>query len=86
MLRFGVVLLVLPAIGLMVLFYLDQAAVTACLNQGGAYQYDTGECIPNTAHEFIPLIAREPLLINGAMLVSVIGLCMCMRGLLWRPR
>ncbi|PIE20717.1 MAG: hypothetical protein CSA61_00700 [Neptuniibacter caesariensis] len=86
MLRFGLILLVLPALALMVVFYMDQAAVDACLDQGGSYNYDLAECDQNAQHPFKPLMARHPLLINGAMLLSVVGLLMCMKGLLWRPR
>lgn len=85
MLRLGLILLVVPAIALMVVFYIDQNAVTTCTAQGGSYNYTLGECDLQNTHKFVPLIARHPLLINGAMLLSVIGLFMCMKGLLWRP-
>ena len=86
MLRIGLILLILPAVALMALFFIDQSAVDACLDQGGSYNYDLGECDLQQEHPFKPLLVRHPLLINGSMLVSVIGLCMCMKGLLWRPR
>lgn len=86
MLRLGLILLILPSIALMVIFYMDQSAVDACLDLGGSYNYDLSECDQNKQHPFKPLMARRPILINGAMLVSVVGLMMCMKGLLWRPR
>lgn len=85
MLRLGLILLIVPAVVLMVVFFVDQSAVTVCLEQGGSYNYRLGECDLQQKHEFIPLITRYPLLINGSMLLSVIGLMMCMKGLLWRP-
>ena len=85
MLRLGLILLIVPALALMVVFYIDQNAVSACTAQGGSYNYALGECDLHNSHEFIPLLARHPLLINGAMLLSVIGLLMSMKGLLWRP-
>lgn len=86
MLRIGLILLILPSIALMVVFYMDQSAVTACLEQGGSYNYDLAECDQEQKHPFKPLMARHPMLINGTMLLSVVGLFMCMKGLLWRPR
>ena len=44
MLRVGLVLLIVPAMALMVLFYIDQTAVDSCLNQGGSYNYTAAEC------------------------------------------
>ncbi|WP_415886338.1 hypothetical protein ACMXYR_16530 [Neptuniibacter sp. QD29_5] len=86
MLRIGLILLVLPSIALMVLFYVDQSAVDACLDQGGSYNYDLAECDLEQEHPFKPLLVRHPLVVNGGMLLSVVGVFMCMKGLLWRPR
>ncbi|MGH1462872.1 MAG: hypothetical protein ACRBB6_12635 [Neptuniibacter sp.] len=86
MLRLGLILLILPSVALMLLYFMDQATVDACLDQGGSYNYQDAVCDLTDNHPFVPLIARYPLLINGAMLLSVIGLLMCMKGLLWKPR
>ena len=86
MLRIGLILLILPSMALMLLYFMDQSAVDACLDQGGSYNYKDEVCDLNEQHPFVPLIARYTLLINAAMLLSVIGLLMCMKGLLWKPR
>lgn len=86
MLRVGLILLILPSLALMLVFFMDQSAVDACLDQGGSFNYKEDVCDMHEQHPFVPLIARHPLLINGTMLVSVIGLLMCMKGLLWKQR
>lgn len=86
MLRIGLILLILPSMALMLVYFMDQSAVDACLDQGGSYNYKDEVCDLNELHPFVPLIARYTLLINAAMLLSVIGLLMCMKGLLWKPR
>lgn len=86
MLRVGLILLIVPSLLLMLVFFLDQSAVDACLDQGGSYDYLKEQCDMENTHPFVPLIARHPLLINGTMLLSVIGLLMCMKGLLWKRR
>lgn len=86
MLRIGLFLLILPSLALMSVFFIDQAAVDACLDQGGSFNYKDELCDMENEHPFVPLLVRHPLLVNGTMLLSVIGLLMCMKGLLWRPR
>lgn len=86
MLRVGLILLVVPSLLLMTVFFIDQSAIDACLDQGGSYNYLNEQCDMENTHPFVPLIARYPLLINSTMLLSVIGLVMCMKGLLWKPR
>ncbi|WP_299182374.1 hypothetical protein [uncultured Neptuniibacter sp.] len=85
MLRLGLILLIIPSLALMTVFYIDQSAVDSCLDAGGSYNYQAGECDFEQKHQFYPIMARYPLLVNGAMLLSVIGLLLCMKGLLWRP-
>ncbi len=86
MLRIGLILLILPALVLMTVFFIDQSAVTECMTQGGSYDYAAAVCDFENKHPFVPLLVRHPLLVNGSMLLSVIGLLMCMKGLLWRPQ
>jgi hypothetical protein len=86
MLKIGLVLLVLPALILMTVFFIDQSTVDACIKQGGSYNYQISECDLQEKHPFIPLMVRYPMLVNGMMLLSVIGLLLCMKGLLWRPQ
>ncbi|WP_286240603.1 hypothetical protein [Neptuniibacter halophilus] len=86
MLRFGLILLILPALTLMGVFFVEQSAVDACLQQGGSFDYSNDQCDMQQKHPFQPLMARHPLLVNGSMLLSALGLLFCMKGLLWRPR
>ena len=86
MLKIGLVLLVIPALILMTVFFIDQSTVAACAEQGGSYNYQLNECDLQVKHPFTPLMVRHPLLVNGMMLLSVIGLLLCMKGLLWRPQ
>lgn len=85
MLRIGLLLLTLPALALMAVFFMEQSAVDSCLDLGGSFDYRNERCDLEEKHPFVPLMVRHPLLINGSMLLSVIGLALCMKGLLWRP-
>ncbi len=81
MLRIGLVLLVLPGLAMMGAFMLEQSAVDACLDGGGAWNYGSGACESAGNHPFVPFSARHPLLVNGGMLLSVVGLLLCLVGL-----
>lgn len=85
MLKIGLLLLIVPSLVLMTFFFIDQSAVDACLSTGGSFNYALSECDLKEQHPFVPLMARYPLLVNGSMLLSVVGLVFCMKGLLWRP-
>ncbi len=86
MLKIGLLLLVVPSLVLMTIFFIDQSTVDACINEGGSYNYLLAECDFEQKHPFQPLMARYPMLVNGTMLLSVVGLLFCMKGLLWRPQ
>ncbi len=86
MLRLGLLLLILPSLALMAVYFIDQSAIEACLAEGGSFNYAADECDFTNKHPYQPLMARHPTLINSAMLVSIVGLFMCLKGLLWRPR
>ncbi|MFC6670645.1 hypothetical protein [Marinobacterium aestuariivivens] len=81
MLRLGLLLLVLPGLAMMAGFMLEQSAVDACLDSGGSYEYAAGTCDSTGNHPFVPFSARYPLLVNGGMSLSVIGLLLCLTGL-----
>lgn len=86
MLKIGLVLLIVPSVVLMAVFFIDQSTVEACLIEGGSFNYMLSECDFEEKHPFLPLMARYPMLVNGSMLLSVAGLVLCMKGLLWRPQ
>jgi hypothetical protein len=81
MLRLGLLLLLVPAIGMMSGYMLEQSVIDACLDAGGAFDYAAEACDPAGDHAFVPFSARNPLLVNGGMLLSMLGLLLCLGGL-----
>lgn len=85
MLRLGLILLVVPGLLLMGTYMYEQSLVSACVEAGGSFDYVDQFCDMNTTQPFISLMARQPLLVNGGMLLSSIGLLICLAGLYVRP-
>lgn len=86
MLRIGLILLVLPIVVLMGLYFSELNSVRDCvLNGQGHWDYLKGVCT-STPQPNVPFIARNPWLVNGGMLVSVFGLVLCMVGLYVKRR
>lgn len=84
MLRLGLLLLILPPLGLMAGYMMEQADVDACLDVGGAWNYLERLCSDSAetgALPFVPFMQRHPVLVNGGMLLSVLGLLFCLAGL-----
>lgn len=79
-LRIGLLLLVLPAVVLMGVFFFEQMQISDCLAEGGYWDYLQSAC-DQQSHPFIPLMARKPLLVNGGMLLSCLGLLITIVGL-----
>lgn len=86
MLRIGLVLLVLPALLLMALFFVEQMHISDCNLAGGYWNYLQGQCDLLRQHPFVPLMVRRPLLVNGGMLLSCFGLLLTIAGLYSRRR
>ncbi|MCV6590720.1 MAG: hypothetical protein OIF57_17105 [Marinobacterium sp.] len=63
----------------------EQSLVRACVETGGSFDYIEQFCDMNTTQPFIPLMVRQPLLVNGGMLLSSLGLLLCLFGLYVRP-
>ena len=84
MLRLGLLLLIIPAVLLMVLFMNEQNQVRECLSAEGVWNYLEARCEPEGTFPFISFLERNPLLVNGGMLASVLGLFMTVIGL-YRP-
>ncbi|ANG64975.1 hypothetical protein A8C75_22495 [Marinobacterium aestuarii] len=84
MLRLGLLLLLVPAIGMMVGYMMEQSLIDACLDAGGSFDYAAEACDPVGNHAFVPFSARKPLLVNGGMLLSTLGLFLCLGGLYTR--
>ncbi|MBP0047160.1 hypothetical protein H9C73_00305 [Marinobacterium sp. AK62] len=82
MLRLGLILLVVPALLLMGGYLYDLSLADACLDQGGSWDYTAAQCDSADAnHPFVPFMVRHPLWVNGGMLLSVLGLFLCIAGL-----
>lgn len=81
MLKLGLLLLVLPGMLLMGAYLYDLSLVEACLDSGGSWDYIEARCDTEHQHPFVPYMARHPLLVNGGMLLSVLGLLLCIAGL-----
>lgn len=81
MLRIGLLLLVLPMLVLMGVYFVELFAVNDCVAEGGSWNYLDGRCDFDARHPFIPLPVRKPLLINGGMLLCCVGLLLTVIGL-----
>lgn len=79
MIRLGLLLLILPLVVLMGVYFWELNDVRACQLDDGHWDYLAGVC-RDTPQPFVPWIERMPLLVNGGMLVSVLGLVLCMVG------
>ncbi len=86
MIRLGLLLLVLPGVILMGVFWSEQSAVTECLSAGGSFDYLVSACDMTQSHPFVPFGARNPLFVNLTMLASAVGFGFCLIGLYVRAR
>ncbi|RTE65388.1 hypothetical protein EH243_12010 [Amphritea opalescens] len=86
MLRLGLLLLILPGVVLMAVFWAELSDVNACLSAGGSFNYGAAVCDMNNSHSFVPFAARHPLFVNLTMLASAAGFFCCLFGLYVRGR
>lgn len=85
MLKLGLILLTLPAIGLMAGYMYEQNQIEACVQAGGVWNWAAESCATSGSYPFVPYMARYPLLVNGGMLLVVLGLLLTLVGL-YRPK
>ncbi|QOR40128.1 hypothetical protein HNO52_17585 [Billgrantia diversa] len=86
MLRLGLLLLILPIFVLMGVYFWELNDVRECtLVQGGHWDYLDSVC-RETPQPFAPWVERQPWLVNGGMLLSLVGMVMCMVGLYVKRR
>ncbi len=78
-------MLVVPALLIVGLYFAELSDVQACLDEGGSWNYQADLCDRQQSHPFIPFLVRYPLLVNGGMLLSCVGLLLCIVGL-YRPK
>jgi len=86
MLRLGLILLILPGVVLMGVFWSDLSSVNECLSAGGSFDYMAEVCDMQASHPFIPFAVRNPQFVNLTMLASAAGFCCCLLGLYVRRR
>lgn len=85
-LRIGLFLLIVPGVVMMAFYLNELSVVKECLSAGGSYDYLNAVCDQAQKHPFSPFMVRNPLLVNGGMLLSVVGLFCCLAGLYSRAR
>ncbi|MDR5899826.1 hypothetical protein QC823_12595 [Halomonas vilamensis] len=85
MIRLGLLLLILPLLVLMGVYFWELNDVRSCQLDGGHWDYLAGVC-RDSPQPFVPWVERMPLLVNGGMLVSVLGLVLCMVGFYQKRR
>ncbi|RAU18084.1 hypothetical protein DN062_09895 [Nitrincola tibetensis] len=81
MLRIGLCLLIIPGLVLLFIFFRELMWVDDCLASGGSWNYIKAVCDSSQQHPFVPLMTRKPLLVNGGMLLSCLGLLITIAGL-----
>lgn len=85
MVRWGLLLLVVPLAILLGTFFWEYGEVRECQLSGGYWDYLAAAC-RETPQPFVPFILRHPWLVNGGMLISVLGLVMCCWGFLTKRK
>lgn len=83
MIRVGMCLLVIPLLVMMLPYMMEVSDVNACIEQNQNYDYHNGICTSDEV-PFSSYNSRYPWIVNGGMLLSVIGLLITMVGL-YRP-
>lgn len=84
MLKLGLALLILPAFALMAGYMVEQNQVETCIQAGGVWHWAAERCETAGDYPFVSFMVRNPLLVNGGMLLVVLGLFMTLLGL-YRP-
>ncbi|MYL23278.1 hypothetical protein [Vreelandella massiliensis] len=85
MVRLGLLLLILPLFVLMGVYFWELNDVRECQLGGGHWDYLANVC-RDAPQPFVPWVERMPLLVNGGLLLSVLGLVLCMVGLYQKRR
>ncbi|MWJ27269.1 hypothetical protein GPM19_03460 [Halomonas sp. ZH2S] len=85
MIRLGLLLLILPIFILLGVYFWELGDVRECQLGGGYWDYVAGVC-SDTPQPFVSWLERYPWLVNGGMLLSVVGLGLCMVGFYVKKR
>ncbi len=81
MIRIGLLILTLPLLYILGGYFSELSEVNECLAQKGSFDYLRLVCDSERKHPFIPYFARHQSEVNGAMLVALAGLLICIAGL-----
>ena len=84
LLKSGLALLVLPLLLVMAAWSLEFVEVSNCIHVGGSYDYLEGLCLEDASGRFVPFAERHPLLVNGSLWASCLGLLLSILGLYQR--
>jgi len=76
----GLALMVVPSIAMMSGYWAELTEVQKCIAEGMGFDYRVGECIEGRTI-FVPFSERQPLLVNSGILLSMLGLILCLIGL-----
>ncbi|MFO8045408.1 MAG: hypothetical protein R6U30_05995 [Halomonas sp.] len=85
MLKIGLLLLIAPILLLLGVYFWELSDVRECTYAGGYWNYLEGVC-RDTPQPFVSWLERYPLMVNGGMLLSVVGIAFCMVGLYVKRR
>ncbi|OMH28044.1 hypothetical protein [Motiliproteus sp. MSK22-1] len=85
-LRIGLVLLIFPMAILLGGYFSELSLVNECLREQGSFDYSRQVCDFSQNHPFISYFQRHTSWVNGAMLISVLGLILCAIGLYQKKR
>lgn len=80
-LKVGLLLLIAPVLLLMGVWGVEYAQVSACIVEGGSFDYLLGECLFEQAGLFVPFAERYPMLVNTSLGLSCVGLVLSIIGL-----
>lgn len=82
--RWGSIIFSLPAILLLSLYGWELSIVNDCMDQGLSYDFQQETCIEGKQDIHTPFYARHTLLVNGMLLLSVLGSIMMTMAMIKR--
>ena len=80
-LRIGLLLLIVPPGIILGAYFSELSTVNECIRAQGSYDYLREMCDMNAKHPFISYFSRNPIFVNTAMSLSVVGVILCALGL-----
>ncbi len=84
MMRWGSIIFSLPAILLLSLYGWELSIVNDCMDLGLSYDFQQEICVEGKQAIHTPFYARHTLLVNGMLLLSVLGSIMMTMAMIKR--